>query len=129
MKIPKEIKIKPIGHVENSFHTTAPAEEIRAVESRIVLDPHLADGLHGYEPGEQMIVLFCFHLSEGYNLRQHPRGDCTRPKLGVFKLRSPYRPTPIGMSVVTIVSIEGNILRVRDLDAINGSPVLDLKPV
>jgi tRNA-Thr(GGU) m(6)t(6)A37 methyltransferase TsaA len=76
-----------------------------------------------------MIVIFCFHLSEGYNLRQHPRGDHNRPKLGVFKLRSPYRPNPIGMSVVTVLSIEGNIIRVRDLDAINGSPVLDIKPV
>lgn len=129
MKTPESITLTAIGYVENSYQMPAPAEQIRAVESRIVLDPRLVDGLHGYQPGEQMIVIFCFHRSDGYDLRQHPRGDQSRSKLGVFKLRSPYRPNPIGMSVVTLVSIEGNIIRVRDLDAINGSPVLDIKPV
>jgi tRNA-Thr(GGU) m(6)t(6)A37 methyltransferase TsaA len=74
------------------------------------------------------MVVFYFHRSQGYDLTQHPRGDPRRPKRGVFTLRSPRRPNPIGVTVVDLVAIEGNVLRVRGLDAINGTPVLDIKP-
>ena len=103
-------------------------EAIRSAESRIILDPTLSEGLRGLVPGEQIMVIFSFHRSEGYDLRQHPRGDRSRPQRGVFALRSPRRPNPIGVTVVDLVAVEGNILRVRGLDAINGTPVLDLKP-
>ena len=80
------------------------------------------------EPGQQVMVLFYFHRSDGYDLLQHPRGDRSRPTRGVFTLRSPRRPNPIGVTIVDIVAVEGNVLRVRGLDALNGTPVLDLKP-
>jgi tRNA-Thr(GGU) m(6)t(6)A37 methyltransferase TsaA len=122
------IGYEAIGYVANEFDEPVAAEEIRSAESRIVLDPALTEGLTGLEPGQQVMVVFCFHRAQSYDLAQHPRGDTTRPKRGVFALRSPRRPNPIGVTVVDLVAIEGNVLRVRGLDAINGTPVLDLKP-
>jgi tRNA-Thr(GGU) m(6)t(6)A37 methyltransferase TsaA len=121
------IHLQAIGHVENWFDTSARPEIIAATESRIVLDPALIDGLTGLEPGQRLMVLFYFDRSEGYDLLQHPRGDRNRERLGVFAIRSPNRPNPIGVTVVDVVEIEGNVLRVRGLDALNGTPVLDLK--
>lgn len=118
----------PIGHVENEFDEPVAPDKLRSAESQIVLDPHLTAGLEGLVPGEQVMIVFYFHRSEGYDLTQHPRGDEGRPQRGVFALRSPRRPNPIGVTVVDLVAIEGNVLRVRGLDAINGTPVLDLKP-
>jgi tRNA-Thr(GGU) m(6)t(6)A37 methyltransferase TsaA len=117
-----------IGHVENDFRERAPADEVRSAESRIVLDLALTNGLKGLEPGQQVMVVFYFHRARGFDLLQHPRGDTTRPRRGVFALRSPRRPNPISVTVVDLVAIEGNTLWVRGLDAINGTPVLDLKP-
>ncbi len=121
------IVYQAIGHVENIFDEPDKPEKIRAVESRIVLKPELVDGLQGLEPGQRVMIVFHFHCSQGFDLLQHPRGDRNQPRRGVFALRSPRRPVPIGVSVVDLTAIEGNVLRVRGLDAINGTPVLDLK--
>jgi tRNA-Thr(GGU) m(6)t(6)A37 methyltransferase TsaA len=117
-----------IGCVENDFDELAPPPEIRSVGSRIIIDPSLADGLQGLEPGRRVMVVFYFHRSHGFDLLQHPQGDRSRPRRGVFALRSPCRPNPIGVTVVNLVAVKGNTLLVRGLDAINGTPVLDLKP-
>ena len=101
---------------------------MREAESRIVLDPAFVPALGGLEAGQQVLVLFAFDRSEGYELFQHPRGDTSRPRRGVFALRSPRRPNPIGATEVTLLSIEEDGLRVRGLDALNGTPVLDIKP-
>jgi tRNA-Thr(GGU) m(6)t(6)A37 methyltransferase TsaA len=122
------IAYEPIGHVENGFDEFAASQELRSSESCIVLNPDLTEGLAGLVPGQRVMVVFHLHRSQGYDLRQHPRGDVNRPKRGVFTLRSPRRPNPIGVTVVDLLAIEGNVLRVRGLDAINGTPVLDLKP-
>jgi len=119
---------KAIGYVENEFTEPAAPDRLRSAESRIVLNPELVEGLKGLVPGQKVMVLFYFHRSHGYELLQHPQGDPNRPRQGVFTLRSPYRPNPIGVTVVDLVALEGNVLRVRGLDAINGTPVLDLKP-
>ncbi len=122
------ITYRPIGHVENSFDEPAAPDVIASAESRIILHPTLAEGLEGVEEGQQLMVIFHFHRSSGYELRQHPGGDTSRPRRGVFALRGPHRPNPIGVTVVEVLAVEGNTLRVRGLDAINGTPVLDLKP-
>jgi len=127
MKI-HSVTFYPIGYVENEFDEPTAPEDIRSVESRIILDPYLVEGLSGIEACQQIMVIFYFHRSEGYNLLQHPRGDQSRPECGVFSLRSPNRPNPIGVTNVDLIGIEGNVLRVRGLDAIDGTPVLDLKP-
>ena len=101
---------------------------IRAAESQIFLDPTLVEGLAGLELGQKIMVVFYFHRAQGYDLQQHPRGDATRPQRGVFALRSPRRPNPIGVTVVDLLALDGNVLTVGGLDAINGTPVLDLKP-
>jgi tRNA-Thr(GGU) m(6)t(6)A37 methyltransferase TsaA len=124
----QHIAIQAIGYVENEFAGPAAPDEIRAVESRLIIESALVEGLKGLEPGQQIMVVFYFHRSEGFELLQHPRGDQNRPKRGVFALRSPNRPNPIGVSVVDLIGVEGNVLRVRGLDAISGTPVLDLKP-
>jgi len=123
------IVFAPIGYVENGFDEPAAPETIRAAESRIVLRPELVEGLFGLEAGQKLLVVFNFDRSVGFDLLQHPRGDRTRPKRGVFAVRSPRRPNAIGVTEVDILSIDGNVLRVSGLDALNGTPVLDLKPV
>jgi tRNA-Thr(GGU) m(6)t(6)A37 methyltransferase TsaA len=125
------LHFRAIGHVENEFTEPAGPDEIRSVESRIVLDPALVEGLEGLEAGQHIMVVFYFHRAEGFDLLhllQHPRGDQSRPRRGVFALRSPRRPNPIGVTVVNLIAIEDNVLRVRGLDAIHDTPVLDLKP-
>ena len=122
------ITYRPIGHVENSFEDPAPPPDIRAVQSRIVLESALVEGLRGLEPGSDVMVVFHFHRSVGFDLLQHPQGDTGRARRGVFALRSPRRPNPIGVTVAKLIATEGNVLTVEGLDAINATPVLDLKP-
>jgi tRNA-Thr(GGU) m(6)t(6)A37 methyltransferase TsaA len=124
----KAIVYQAIGHVENDFDKPAAPEKIRAVESRVVLNPALTEGLKGLESGQKVMVIFYFHRSQGFDLLQHPQGNRSRPRRGVFAPRSPRRPNPIGVTVVDLVAVDGNVLWVQGLDAINGTPVLDLKP-
>lgn len=112
--------LRAIGHVE----TGAGAAD----ESMIVIDTELAVGLQGLQPGQELMVVFYFDRSRDFELLQHPRGDSSRPKRGVFSLCSPRRPNPIGVTMVELVEISGNQLLVRGLDAFDGTPVLDLKP-
>lgn len=123
-----EIVFRPIGYVENEIDERALPDVIRAVESRIVLDPAYTEGLKGLAAQEHLMVIFHFDRSEGYELQQHPRGDESRLPRGVFALCSPNRPNGIGVTVVDLLEINENVLRVTGLDAINGTPVLDLKP-
>lgn len=119
----------PIGYVENQFDRPTSVDEMRMSESRIVVNEDLAEGLGGIEEFEKLLVVFHFHLApEDYELRQHPQGDVSRPKRGVFSLCSPRRPNPIGVTIVELVRVEENVLLVRGLDAFNGSPILDIKP-
>jgi len=122
------ITYRPVGHVENAFEDPAPPPDIRAVQSHIVLEPALVEGLQGLEPGSDVMVVFHFHRSGGFDLLQHPQGDTGRARRGVFALRSPRRPNPIGITMAKLIAIEGNVLTVEGLDAINATPVLDLKP-
>jgi tRNA-Thr(GGU) m(6)t(6)A37 methyltransferase TsaA len=121
-------QFQAIGYVENEFRETTKPDILTASLSRIVLVADLVEGLSGLEPGMALLVVFVFHRSKGYDLLQHPRGDRSRPKRGVFALRSPNRPNPIGITEVELLAIEGNVLTVRGLDAIDGTPLLDLKP-
>jgi len=84
--------------------------------------------LKGLEPGQRLMVLFHFDRINEYQLHQHPRGDRDIPKKGIFAIRTPRRPNPIGVTGVKILAIEGQIVTVTGLDAYDGTPVLDLKP-
>jgi len=123
------VTLQPIGWVRSPYREPAKPETLRQQEVEIVLRPELAEGLDGIGPGDLVLVIFYFHLAvdKGYELRIHPRGDASRPKRGVFATRSPRRPNPLGATVARVLSVEGNRLRVRGLDALDGSPVLDIK--
>ena len=120
------VTYRAIGHVENDYGPSTSGST--SSESRLVLEPGLTQGLEGLEVGQKIMVIFHLHRSQGFDLLQHPRGDRGRPRRGVFSLRSPRRPNPIGITVVDLVAVDGNVLRVKGLDAFNGTPVLDLKP-
>ncbi|MGC8839607.1 MAG: tRNA (N6-threonylcarbamoyladenosine(37)-N6)-methyltransferase TrmO [Anaerolineae bacterium] len=124
------ITLTPIGWVRSPFREMTEPEELRQHEAEIVLRPELEEGLDGIRPGDALLVIFYFHLvaGKGYSLRLHPRDDPSVPKRGVFATRSPYRPNSLGATVARVVAVEGNRLRVRGLDALDGTPVLDLKP-
>ena len=122
------LTMSPIGYVHNRIKDTLPPDQIKAVPSRIVIDHAFVEGLDGLQPGQQLLVIFHFHLSKGYDLKQHPRHDLSRPARGVFALRTPQRPNPIGVTMVDLIEINDNTLLVHGLDAIDGTPVLDLKP-
>lgn len=123
------VTFHPIGVVENGLHHGTPGDTLRSAESRIILNEELAPGLTGLEEKSRILVIFFFHVSRGWDFLQHPRGDRTREKRGVFALRSPRRPNGIGVTEVELLGIRGNVLTVRGLDAVDGTPVLDLKPV
>jgi tRNA-Thr(GGU) m(6)t(6)A37 methyltransferase TsaA len=123
------ITLTPIGHIENEYFSDTDRVLVKMMESRIIIDPELVEGLKGLEKQTEVTVVFFFNQSEGYELMQAPRHQGSREKRGVFALRSPNRPNPIGVTPVELLGIEGNVVRVRGLDAYNGTPVLDLKPV
>lgn len=102
-----------------------------APEAWLELTPSAAQGLTGIKPGDELFVLTWLHLAERDVLQVHPRGDLNRPLTGVFATRSPDRPNPIGLhrvSVLEIVDAERK-LRVVPLEAINGTPIVDIKAV
>lgn len=128
MRTTETITLTPIGHVESRFAEPVASEEMRRHPSRLVLRPDLAEGLDGLAAGDWLVVLFYFHRAQGYELRRYPRGDTSQPMRGVFALRSQYRPNPIGFTVARIEAVEGNVVHVSGLDALDGTPLLDIKP-
>ncbi|KKG16181.1 hypothetical protein EO98_12580 [Methanosarcina sp. 2.H.T.1A.6] len=125
-KIPKKIEFNPIGYVENDYLEPEYNEEIYQQVSKIILKKDLAEGLYRIEDFEKLYILFYFSKSKGYKLIHRRRYDGEIS--GVFASRSPYRPNGIGLTIVELLKVEGNILHVKGLDAINGTPVLDIKP-
>nr|WP_321497459.1 tRNA (N6-threonylcarbamoyladenosine(37)-N6)-methyltransferase TrmO [uncultured Methanolobus sp.] len=120
------IVMHPIGFVNNSISDPASAREKKETESLIVLNDEYAEGLDSITDFEKIQVFFYFHLSEGFSLIQKRRYD--GKVAGVFASRSPRRPNGIGVTVVELLKVENNVLHVKGLDAINGTPILDIKP-
>ena len=103
---------------------------ISSNESALEIDPAFKDGLHGIALGDRLQVLYWMHeldTDARKVLKVHPRGDETRPLKGVFGVRSPMRPNPIGVSSVQVARIEADCVVVTGLDAFDGSPVIDIK--
>jgi len=100
-----------------------------APDAWLVLEPGVAAGLDGMRPGDEIIVLTWLHRARRDVLRVHPRDDPSNPERGVFTTRSADRPNPIGLHRVEVAAIDGARVRVRGLEAIDGTPVVDLKPV
>ncbi|RXA21366.1 tRNA (N6-threonylcarbamoyladenosine(37)-N6)-methyltransferase TrmO [Methanosarcina sp. MSH10X1] len=125
-EFPEKIEFNPIGYVENDYFEPVFNEEIYEKVSKIILKNELTDGLYRVEELEKLYILFYFSRSEGYKLISRRRYD--GEMAGVFASRSPFRPNGIGLTLVELVKVEGNVLYVKGLDAINGTPVLDIKP-
>lgn len=104
-------------------------DEQGAVQARIELDPVYVDGLDAMEKGAKLDLLTWLHKADRSVLKVHPRGKEDRPLRGVFTTRSPFRPNPIGLHQVTVVDFDGpTTLIVEPLEAIDGTPVIDIKP-
>ena len=92
-------------------------------------EPEVLDALRGVEPGDELLLLTWLDRADRDVLVVHPRGDTSRPPAGVFTTRSPHRPNPIGLHRVGIESIDGARVRVRNLEALDGTPIVDVKGV
>lgn len=99
-----------------------------APEVWIDLDPGLAPAVGGLTAGDEIVVLTWLHLGDRDTLQVRPRDDATRPLTGVFATRSPDRPNPIGLHDATVLEVQGTQLRVAGVEAVDGTPVLDIKP-
>jgi len=126
----EEAVFKPIGVVRNEIKEPR-RDGWEKVTSEIVVDESLAEGLDGLEEFSHILVVFWMHKVPA--MRQpvckiHPQGRADLPLVGLFATRSPYRPNPVGVSAPRLVERKGNVLRVVGLDAIDGTPVLDIKP-
>ena len=125
--------LQPIGVVRSMLRDVADAPNQAfegAPEAQLEIEPAFAPALHRVAPGDELIVLTWLHLADRNVLQTHPRGDETIPLTGVFKTRSSERPNPIGVHRVTVIAVDdATTLRVGALEAIDGTPIVDLKIV
>ncbi|MCD6520874.1 MAG: tRNA (N6-threonylcarbamoyladenosine(37)-N6)-methyltransferase TrmO [Anaerolineae bacterium] len=127
-EIASAIVCQPIGIVRSAFVEGSPRQKGRG-QAEIEIYPEYARGLEGICENTWLQVIFAFDRAPAEPpLLQHPRGDRAVPKRGVFALRSPHRPNPLGLTTVRLRQVRGNILKVDGLDAWDGTPVLDIKP-
>ena len=125
-------EIRPTGRVESSLHDrgAAPKQGFEgAPEAWLVFDPTVAKGMRDLEVGAEIYVFTWLHQAQRDVLVVHPRDDPTNPETGVFSTRSQDRPNPIGLHRVRIVAVDGTRVRVQDLEAFDGTPIVDVKPV
>jgi tRNA-Thr(GGU) m(6)t(6)A37 methyltransferase TsaA len=125
-------EVMTIGKVESLLTDldSAPKQgDEGAPDALLVFEPGVLDALEGIRPGDEVIVLTWLHRARRDVLRVHPRGDTSRAQQGVFNTRSPHRPNPIGLHAVEILSIDGGNVRVSKLEALDGTPIVDVKPV
>ena len=123
--------LKPIGTVESPLTEleSAPKQGYEgSPDAWLIFEPTVWDGLVDLRVGEQVIVLTWLDRAQRDILKVHPRGDESIPLHGVFSTRSPDRPNPIGLHLVEILAIEGQRVHVRNLEAVDGTPILDVKP-
>ena len=120
------MNIVPIGYVRSTAEATT---DCREQESIIEILPEFEEGLYKIEEEKELVILYIFDRSEGRSLKVHPKGDPNIPLRGVFATRSPDRPNRIGMTTVALLRREGRLLHVKGLDALDGSPVVDIKPL
>lgn len=129
-EMPQTMTLKPVGHVASSVEKVVD-EEWGSVISKIVLLPEYAGGLDGLDGFSHAIVVTYLHKAKydrSLHLKRRPRGLESMPLVGIFSQRAKDRPNPIGITAVKLVRVGADYLEVQGLDAINGTPVLDIKP-
>ncbi|MGE5276347.1 MAG: tRNA (N6-threonylcarbamoyladenosine(37)-N6)-methyltransferase TrmO [Acidobacteriota bacterium] len=132
MSEPDAFRLEPIGVVRSALRDRAAAPrqgEEGAPDAWIEVEPRVAEGLSGIRAGEELLVITWLHEARRDVLKVHPRSDERLPLTGVFATRSPDRPNPLGLHRVTVRRVAGRRLRVGPLEAIDGTPVVDIKPV
>jgi tRNA-Thr(GGU) m(6)t(6)A37 methyltransferase TsaA len=125
-------EVFPIGTVESPLvdPATAPKQgDEGSPEAWLVFDERVADGLRDVVPGAELLLFTWLDRAARDVLLVHPRGDVNRPRTGVFSTRSPDRPNPVGLHRVTVLAVAGLRMRVTDLEALDGTPIVDVKPV
>ena len=130
--VASDLVLRSIGWVESPV--TDPSVASRqgdegAPDCWLVFDPDVREALDGLRPGDDIVVITWLHLADRTVLQVHPRGDMSRPIRGVFATRSQHRPNPLGVHVVTILAVDDLRLRVQGLEAVDGTPIVDIKPV
>ena len=124
--------LRPVGVVRSPLlrREDAPRQGSEGAPSAwIVLEPSYADALQGIRVGDRLVLVTWLHLADRDVLQVHPRDDESRPLTGVFATRSSDRPHPLGLHEVTVLGIDGLELTVGPLEAIDGTPVVDIKPL
>jgi len=123
-------RLEPIGWIRSELKNTKDAPRFYtecAPNARLELDARLSDAMDGIKVGDDIVIITWLHLANRETLKVHPRGDLTRPKRGVFSTRSPHRPNPIGLHRAKVLSIDQNIVSIGPIEAIDGTPVVDIK--
>ncbi|MEU7780141.1 tRNA (N6-threonylcarbamoyladenosine(37)-N6)-methyltransferase TrmO [Micromonospora parva] len=124
--------LRPVGRVASPLTDAASAPrqgDEGAPTAWLVFDPHVERALRDLRVGAELLVLTWLDRARRDVLAVHPRGDETRPETGVFSTRSPHRPNPIGLHRVRVLAVDGLRVEVADLEALDGTPILDVKPV
>lgn len=125
-----EIRYKPIGVIHSPFKDVQgmPIQPTGAmgIAGTIEIEPEYCDGLKDIEGFSHIVLIYHFHLSDGYSLLVKPFMDDSLR--GVFSTRAPRRPNPVGISIVRLVKVEGSTLHIENVDIVNGTPLLDIKP-
>jgi tRNA-Thr(GGU) m(6)t(6)A37 methyltransferase TsaA len=130
--IEQSFLVNPVGWVESPLTDRADAPrqgDEGAPPARIVFRSEFREAAAGLQVGDRVLVLTWLHLASRNVRSVHPRGDMNRPITGVFATRSPDRPNPVGLHAVTIEAVDEDGITVRNLEAIDGTPVVDIKPV
>jgi tRNA-Thr(GGU) m(6)t(6)A37 methyltransferase TsaA len=123
--------LHPLGYIHSPLKQRGDAPKQGgegAPDAWLEMNPEVSEGLEGLAVGDEIILITWLHQSQRDILKLHPRGDKTIPLTGVFSTRSPDRPNPLGLHRVTVLEITGNRLKVGPLEAIDGTPIVDIKP-
>jgi tRNA-Thr(GGU) m(6)t(6)A37 methyltransferase TsaA len=129
---PASYPIFPIGFIRSDLkrRNQAPRQGSEgAPDAWLELASRFFEGLEGIEIGEEIIIITWLHEAQRDTLKVHPRGDQNSPLTGIFLTRSPNRPNPLGLHRVTVREIDGNRIRIGPIEAIDGTPVIDMKAV
>lgn len=128
----RRYEVHPIGHVASVLTDIEQAPnqgDAGAPDGWLVIDPQVREGIRDIRPGEEILALTWLHKARRDELATHPEDDMSKPELGVFSTRSQARPNPVGVHRVTVLEVDGDRLRVGPLEAVDGTPIIDIKPV
>ena len=123
------IEMKPIGFVSTDAETIPRSWSVSDVKGELVIDESYVEGLGDIKPGQRIYVIFHFHQSPNFSSQfMRIKPPIREEQVGVFSTHSPIRPNPVGLSLLEVLAIDGNVIQVKGLDMSDGTPILDIKP-